>query len=146
MFTRAGPPMSLVVGEGSEREQCRFLSLQPVFSHSLHYPQSKWALLVLIPGWVGCVCSRPLWVSPTNSPVRLEVSPTAATHTGFTARDFEALVSHAGTLGCEVYLAPQLSLPVYPHTNVGLPGPPAAALLQVLSTPTAHLCPSYQFG
>ena len=25
----------------------------PVFSHSLHYPQSNWALLVLLPEWVG---------------------------------------------------------------------------------------------
>ena len=32
-------------------------------------------------GWV-CVCSRPLWVSPMNSPVRLGVSLAAATPTG----------------------------------------------------------------
>ena len=38
-------------------------------------------------GWV-CVCSRTLWVSPTNSPVRLGVSPTAATPTGFYSRRF----------------------------------------------------------
>ena len=120
MFTRAGPPMSLVVGEGSEREQCCFLSLQPVFSHSLHYPQSNWALLVLIPGWVGCVCSRPLWVSPTNSPVRLEVSPTAApTPTGVFSQRFEALFPWAGLCGCVVCLAPQLFLLIYPYVDVG---------------------------
>ena len=28
-------------------------------------------------GWA-CACSRPLWVSPTNSPVRLGISPAAA--------------------------------------------------------------------
>ena len=28
------------------------------------------------------------------------------------------------TLGCMVCLAPQLFLPVYPHANMGLPGPP----------------------
>ena len=51
-------------------------------------------------GWV-CVRSRPLWVSPTNSPVRLGVSPTAAsTPTGVFNQWFEALFPRAGTLGC----------------------------------------------
>ena len=41
--------------------------------------------------WV-CVCSRPLWVSPMNSPVRLEVSPPAvSTPTGVVSQRFEAL-------------------------------------------------------
>ena len=43
----------LYVGEGSEREQCCLLGALPVFSHFLCYPQSNWALLVLIPRWVG---------------------------------------------------------------------------------------------
>ena len=59
----------------------------------------------------------------------------------FSVRGFEALFPLAGTLGCLVYLAPQLFLQVYLHTNVGLPrpqstvspGPPAAALSRVLS-------------
>ena len=39
-----------------------------------------------------CACSRPLWVSPVNSPVRLGVSPTAAsTPTGVYSQRFEAL-------------------------------------------------------
>ena len=92
-------------------------------------------------GWV-CVRSRTLWVSPVNSPVRLGVSPTAAsTPTGVFNKRFEALFPCAGTLGCVVCLAPQLFLPVYLHMNVGLLGlsaasslgPPAAALTQVLS-------------
>ena len=98
-------------------------------------------------GWV-CVHSRTLWVSPTNSPVRLGVSPTATTSTGFIGRGFEALVSHAGTLGCMVCLTPQLFLPTYLHTNVRLPSLPAAAsssqsitLLRVLFTLAAHLTP-----
>ena len=35
--------------------------------------------------WVGgfCVHSKTLWVSPVNSPVRLGVSPTTSTPTGF---------------------------------------------------------------
>ena len=42
-------------------------------------------------GWA-CACSRPLWVSPRNSPVRLGLSPAAAsTPTGVFNQRFEAL-------------------------------------------------------
>ena len=47
---------------------------------------------------------------------------------------FEALFPHSGALGCVVCFVPPLFLPVYLHANVGLQGPPAAALPQVLST------------
>ena len=43
-------------------------------------------------GWV-CVHSRTLCVSPTNSPVRLGVSPTAATPTGFFSQRFWGFIS-----------------------------------------------------
>ena len=53
-----------------------------------------------------------------NSPVRLGVSPAAAsTPTGVFSQRFEALFPHAGTLGCVVCLAPQLFLPVYLHVS-----------------------------
>ena len=53
-------------------------------------------------GWV-CVHSRTLCVSPMNSPVRLGVSPAAAsTPTGVFSQWFEALFPHTGTLGCVV--------------------------------------------
>ena len=72
-------------------------------------------------GWV-CVHSRTLWVSPTNSPVRLGVSPTAtSTPTGVFSQSFEALFPCTGTLGCTVYLVPQLFLPVYLYSSVGSP-------------------------
>ena len=80
--------------------------------------------------------------SPTNSPVRLGVSPTASTHTGFSVTGFEALFPHTGTLGCTVCLAQQF-LPVYPQVNIGPPSLPAAAFLGVLSTPAVCLHPSY---
>ena len=73
----------LYVGEGSKREQCHLLLSPLVFSHFPGYPQSNWAFLMLIPGGWVCVRSRPLWVSPVNSPVRLGVSPTSVTPTGF---------------------------------------------------------------
>ena len=57
-------------------------------------------------GWA-CACSRPLWVSPTTSPVRLGVSPAAApTPTGIFNQNFEVLFPQAGALGCAVCFAP----------------------------------------
>ena len=110
-----------MVGEGSYREQWRLLHSLLVFSHSLHYPQSNWAPLVLIPEWVG-LCTL-LWVSPTTSPVRLGVSPAAAsTPMGVFNQRFEALFPHAGDLGCMVCFVPPPFLPVYLCANVGPQG------------------------
>ena len=69
-----------------------------------------------------------------DCPASLRISPASITPSGFTASGFEALFPCAGTLGCMVCLVPQLFLLVYPHTNVGLSGLPAAALSYVLST------------
>ena len=60
----------------------------------------------------------------------------------FSVRGFEALFPCAGTLGCVVWLTPQLFLPFYPHANVGLP---AAALSTQSSNhciAVCSLCPS----
>ena len=46
----------------------------------------------------------------------------------FTARGFEALFPCTVTLGCVVCLGPQLFLWAYPHSDMGLPGVPAAPL------------------
>ena len=71
-----------------------------------------------------------------NSPVSLGVSPAGtSTPTGVFNQRFEALFPGTGALGCVVYFAPQLFLPVYLHVNVGPPSPQATALLCVLSTP-----------
>ena len=57
-------------------------------------------------GWA-CAYPRPLWVSPTTSPVRLGVSPAAApTPTGVLNQRFEALFPRAGAVGCLVCFAP----------------------------------------
>ena len=111
--------VTLYVGEGSKREQWCLLCSLPVFSHSLHYPPSNWAVWCCFPsGWV-CVCSRTLWVSPTISPVKLAVySAAASPPTGVFNKWFEAWFPGARALGCEVcYLVHQL-----------LPCQPAAAL------------------
>ena len=79
-------------------------------------------------GWV-CAHSRPLWVSPTTSPVRLGVSPAAtSTPTGVFTQRFKALFPRAGALGCRVCFAPLPFLLVYLCANVGLQGLPATTL------------------
>ena len=137
----------------------------PVFSHFPRYPQANWALLVLIPSGWACVHSRILWVSPMNCPVRLGVSPTAAsTPTGVCSQRFEAsfprwspglrglFCSHAvppGLSMCECGAAGSASYHLVgsaschlacplpqPATSLGLP---AASLPHVLSAPPTHL-------
>ena len=77
------------------------------------------------PGGWACICSRTLWVSSTNSPVRLGVALADAwTPTGVFSEWFEALFPRAGALGCAVCFAPHLFLRVYLHENVGPPTPP----------------------
>ena len=54
-------------------------------------------------------------------------------------RGFEALFPRTGTLGCTDCLAPQLFLPVYPHTYAGPLGLPATTLpALVLQPPPCH--------
>ena len=56
--------MTLYVGEGSEREQCRLLCSQLAFSHFPRFPQANWVLVVPIPGWVGlCMFWDPVGLS-----------------------------------------------------------------------------------
>ena len=137
----------LYVGKGSEREQCSLLhsagfqSLPPA-THKQIGPFWCWFL----GGWA-CVHSRTLCVCPANSLGRHSQSwkflplPPQVPYM-FLVRGLGALFPCAGTLGCTVCLASWLFLLVYLHTNVWLPslpattlpGPPATALLRVLST------------
>ena len=102
-------------------------------------------------GWV-CVHSRTLWVSPTKSPMRLGVSPTAAsTPTGFFSQRFEALFPPCWNpalrgLSCSPVVPPSLSAYKCGTTcstscRLACPGPPATFPC-ILSPPAAHLCPS----
>ena len=63
----------------------------------------------------------------------------------FIARGSEALFLPAGTLGCMVYLAPQLFFQVYPNSNVSMPNPPAILPTHTSSShlSVCHLCLSY---
>ena len=125
-----------VCGGGAEREHWCLLHSLPDFNHSLHHPQSNWVPPVLIPESAACAHSRPLWVSPTNSPARLGVAPTAAsTPMGVFNQRFEALFPRAGALGGVVCLATLHFLPVYLCANVGPWGLPAASLPSPLHNP-----------
>ena len=127
----------LYVGEGSKREQ-PLARLSAGIQALLLLLTSK---LGSFPGrWV-CVCSRTLWVSLTNSPMRLGVSPTASTPTGFSVRGFRLYFPVLELWVVQSVLLPKsdLFLSVYLHTNVGPPGPPAATLpTLVLQLPPCH--------
>ena len=87
---------------GARSTLCR-ISVTPSATHNQIGPLWCW----FPSGWA-CAHSRPLWVSPTTSPVRLGVSPaTASTPTGVFNQRFEALFPHAGALGCMVCFAPR---------------------------------------
>ena len=84
---------------------------------------------------MGCVCPRTLWISPTNSFMRLEFLLLLQSPQVFSVRGFEALFPFTGTLGCEVCLAPQLFFLVYLHSNVGLPSPQSTSLPALVLQP-----------
>ena len=96
----------------------------PSATHSQIGPLWCWFLS----GWA-CAHSRPLCVSPVNSPVRLGVSPAAtSTPTGVFSQRFEVLFPRTGTLGCVVCFALLPFLPVYLCVIVALQGLPATTL------------------
>ena len=96
----------LYVGEGPRgsngvRSTLHRVSATPSASHNQIGPLWCW-----LPSRWACAHSRPLWVSPTTSPVRLGVSPAAPTPRGAFNQRFEALFPRAGALGCAVCFAP----------------------------------------
>ena len=114
MFRGAGNAgccaVTLYVGEGPRGSNgtcstLHWISITPSATHNQTGPLWCWFLS----GWA-CAHSRPLWVSPTTSPVSLGVSPAAApTPTGVFNQRFEALFPHAGALGYGVCFAPHHS-------------------------------------
>ena len=105
--------VTLYVGEGlrGSNGACSPLHRSPlhrisVFHSATHNPTGP--LWCWFPSGWACAHSRPLWVSPRTSPVRLGVSPAAApTLTGVFNQRFEALFPRAGALGCAVCFAPR---------------------------------------
>ena len=120
----------LYVGEGLRGSNgtcstlCQF-SVTPSATHNQSGP--FWCCFPS--GWA-CAHTRPVWVSPMTSPMRLGVSPTAAlTPPGVFTQRFEALFPHAGTLGCMVCR----------RVHQLMPRQPAAALPTRLHNPPHHL-------
>ena len=104
----AGPcTVTLYVGEGPRGSNGAHLTLLRIsIFHSDTHNQTGPLWCWLPSGWA-CARPRPLWVSPTTSPVRLGVSPAAApTPRGIFNQRFEALFPHAGALGCAVCFVP----------------------------------------
>ena len=99
--------MKLYLGEGPRGSNGTCFSLLRIsIFHSATHNQTGPLWCWFPSGWA-CAHSRPLWVSPTTSPVRLGVSPAAApTPTGIFNQRFEALFPCAGALGCPVCFAP----------------------------------------
>ena len=129
MFTRAGwgnagrCAVMLYVGEGPRgsngaRSTLCQISVTPSATHNQIGPLWCW----FPSGWA-CVHSRPLWVSPRTSPVRLGVSPAAApTSAGVFNQRFEALFPPCWSPGLQGLLHSLPLVPVYLCGNVGLRG------------------------
>ena len=98
----------LYVGEGPRgsngaRSPLHWISVFHSATHNQTGPLWCW----FPSGWA-CAHSRPLWVSPTTSPVRLGVSPAAApTPTAVFNQRFEVLFPCAGARGYAVCFAPR---------------------------------------
>ena len=108
--------VTLYVGEGlSGSNGARFTLLRLSIFHSATHNQTG-PLWCWFPSKWDCAHSRPLWVSPTTSPVRLGVPPAAApTPTGVFNQRFEALFPRARALGllgllCSPAVHPGLSV------------------------------------
>ena len=114
--------VTLYVGEGlrGSNGACSTLhriSVTPSATHNQIGPLWCW----FPSGWA-CAHSRPLWVSPTTSPVRLRVSPAGApTPTGVFNQRFEAFFPHWSP-GLRGLLRSPPFFPVYLCVSVGLWG------------------------
>ena len=92
--------VTLYMGEGPRGSNGTRLTLLriSVFHSDTHNQTGP--LWCWVPSGWACAHSRPLWVSPMTSPMRLGVSPAATpTPTGVFNQRFEALFPHTGALG-----------------------------------------------
>ena len=152
----------LYVGEGPrESDGTPFTLLRISIFHSATHNQTG-PLWCWFPSRWACAHCRPLWVSPTTSPVRLRVSPAAApTTTGVFNQSLRLYFPRAGALGCVVCFAPrrlsglsvrkcgatgcasgQTACPVCPTLRQSRSRHGHASPLH----PDAHLPPSYRSG
>ena len=139
---------------------CRPLGGLSVISFTTHKqigPFRCWFL-----GGLVYVCSRALWVSPMNSPVRLGVSSATTTPTGFFNQRFWGFISLSwnprlcglsgspvvppslSTCKCGTTQSTSCHLTWSSSCHLACPSPPATALPWVLSALTACLHPFYR--
>ena len=91
------------------------LSSLPAFSHFLHYPQVNWALLVLIPVWMGlCTLWDPVGLSNKFCREAGSFSCCRLNPQGVFNGRFDALFPHTGALVlrglfCSPFVPPGLS-------------------------------------
>ena len=103
-------------GQRGNNATCLALTLISVTSPTTHKQIKPFEVLpwCWFPGGWVCVYSRTQWAPPTDSPVRLAVSPAPTPPQVFTSRGFEAFFSHSGILGsavlsCSTVVLPSLS-------------------------------------
>ena len=120
---------------------CRF-SVTPSATHNQIGP-----LCCYFPrGWV-CVHSRPLWVSPMNSLVRLGVSPAATSiPMGVFNQRFEALFPRTGALGCAVCFRSSTIPPGLSVSECGAAGATSSHTACPLCSTICHLSGSGHFA
>ena len=134
-----------VRGGGAEREKWHSLHsrldlVTPSATHNQSGPLWYW----LPRGWA-CAHSRPLWVSPTTSPVRLGVSPAAApTPTGAFNQRSEALFPPRWSPGLHGLLRSLPLVPVYLCANVVPQGLLVVRLPALFSHTLPVLVPPWQ--
>ena len=116
------------------------LGSHPAFCHFPCYPQANWTPqeldswlggFVYFLGPCGSLQQTLLW----SWEFLLLPQPPQV----FSVRGLGALFPCAGTLGCVVCLTPQVFLPIYPHTNVGLP---RSSSHHLVAHPVRPSCPS----
>ena len=134
--------VTLYMGEGprGSNGSCFTLLWISIFHSDTH--NQTGSLWCWFPSGWACAHPRPLWVSPTTSPVRLGVSPAAApTPMGAFNQRSEALFPCAGALSYTVCFAPRCSSGLSMHecgaTGCYLPAPLSATLSPALSV---YLC------
>ena len=115
-----------------------WISVTPSATHNQIGPLWCW-----FPSEWACACPRPLWVSPTTSPVKLGVSPAATpTPTGVFTQRFEALFPGAWSPGLLGLLHSPAVRPGLLCANVGPQGLLVVRLPALFVPPSASLSPT----
>ena len=131
---------------GGVQEWTMLLAWLSAFSHFLWYHKQIGPFSCWFPGEWAFVCSRTLWVSPTNSPMRLRVSPGTATPTGFFIQRVWGFISLHWSPGLLCLCHSPVVPPGLPARKCGTAGSASCHLAVSPLHSVAHFCPSYGSG